>query len=276
MTHSHQIWNCLKTMYENPASLQEFTFIPISSLKSLIEHYHLYQSEFPREDDEERVFFDPTWIPIAQDLKGIYVDPAEPELPVFGTLSLESYPFLWKRIDLISSLEDLAKMSRYPTRIKRLFHDFSVKCWSAWSKMSDEREAMIFSGDLPADPLEKREVLPDDWQKPVGKAWVKELDVHIENVYSLVFGLLNHNDQIKNLDYAWIDMPVREEDLVNLTCIRNLLTHIRIYEPRLLTHLRFETLDSGVKFHYSNYEAYFFFQDEKYLKSFLSAFWKLR
>jgi hypothetical protein len=262
----------LSEMLTYPESLQEFTFRVIPTYESLIQHYKQYQSEFPHEDPVERKFFDPNWIPIAVDLEGIYVDPDDPNLQVFGTLRSNILPFSWRKVELIDSLSMLALVSCDVEATHDLFLKFSVSCMDADWEMERERENRIYKGELPADEIKSYDVFPEDQKNKPTKIKIDELHVHIENVYPLCISILDHDPQISNVEFKWIDMPVLKEELPKLTCIRNLITHIRPFEPRLMEHLSLKVDKSNILFYYQDYHVDVFFSNVKDLERFTEQF----
>jgi hypothetical protein len=267
-----EISSVLNELFSFPKSLQEFTFRVIPTYVSLIEHYKIYLDEFPRDDLEERKFFDPNWIPIAVDLEGFYVDPTDPKLPVFGTLSLGSPTFFWRRVGLIDSLSKLSLMVRDVDSIQVLFENHALGCMDALSEMFQQKEEMIYNGELPADPIEIHELYPKSDINTPTKIDIDNFHVQIENIYPLCISFLDHDTSITNLDYKWIDMPVLDGHLVRLTCIRNLITHIRVFEPKLMEYLSFKLDKSNIRLYYRDLKVDVFFSSKSELNKFIEQF----
>jgi hypothetical protein len=270
-----QIASNLDEMIDYPESLSELTFSVIPTYESLIEHYKAYLSEFPQDDTEERKFFDPNWIPIAVDLEGVFVDPTDPNLCVFGTLRDTAPPYFWRKVVIIDSLNKLILLACDPDSIHRLFQEHAIACMDALYDISEVRTEMIYNGELIADPIEKCEIFPSQVQKSDTQISVDNLHVHIENIYPLCISFLNHDQLIKNLEFKWIDMPVLKEDLVRLTNIRNLITHIRVFEPRLMEHLSLKVEKSNILVYYHDFQVDIFFSAARDLERFNELFYSL-
>jgi hypothetical protein len=270
-----RIASIMLEIYSYPDSLQKFTFRVIPTYSSLIDHYNQYQSEFPQDDPVERDFFNPDWIPIAVDLEGFYVDPSDPKFPVFGTLRSPFPPFFWRKVELIDSLSKLVLMSCDVDSIHDLFLKHAVLCMDADWEMTREREDRIYNGELPADEIKSYDVFPEDQKNKTTELKIDELHVHIENVYPLCISFLDHDPQISNVEFQWIDMPVLKEELPKLTCIRNLITHIRPFEPRLMEHLSLKVEKPNILFYYQDYHVDLFFSDVKDLELFVENFNRL-
>jgi len=188
-----QIASNLGEMTDYPESLSELTFRVIPTYESLIEHYKTYLSEFPQDDTEERLFFDPNWIPIAVDLEGVFVDPTDPNLCVFGTLRDTEPPYLWRKVVIIDSLNKLILLACDPDSIHRLFQEHAIACMDALYDISKVRTEMIYNGELAADPIEKFEIFPSQIQKGYTQISVDNLHIHIENIYPLCLSILCHD-----------------------------------------------------------------------------------
>jgi hypothetical protein len=266
----------LDMLLQYPESLKKFTFTVIPTLRSLHIHYMEYLDEIPHDDPEERLFFDPNWIPIAMDLEGFYVDPTNPKYPVFGTLRDDHPPFVWKKVILIDSLSELITLMPDRQAVKDLFISHAVSCMDFLHKMRQKRIDLIFQGKSPAKEVDWRDIFPAKGKMPDSVCINEFQKITITNIYPAVIGLLDHNSTITDLQLKWVDMPVLEEDLVKLTCIRNLVTYICFFDPGLVESLSFRIDGLVNKVNYRNYTLDIVFANNKKTLAFIEAYENLR
>lgn len=267
-----KISQILGMLLEYPESLSEFTFAVIPTLKSLLIYYEEYLDEIPHDDPEERLFFNPNWIPVAVDLRGFYVDPTDPKFSVFGTLRDDYPPFVWKKVILIDSLSDLVTLMPDRQAVEDLFVSHAVSCMDFLYEMRQRRVDLIYQGKSPAEPIEHNDVFPRKGEMPPSKSIQNGLQLTLTNVFPLAIGLLAHNSPISQLKLKWVDMPVREEDFSRLTCIRNLVTYLRNFDPGLLEFCSFRIEGLYTKVSYANYQVEIDFENEKSMLDYSKVF----
>jgi len=196
-------------------------------------------------EGKERLFYQPWWVPVQEEMFEWYIDISNPDFPVFAPYFCEAEPMQWFRNPISQSLSSLILLFEGglgKNQLVELQTSGQLEIYWRETGIHDEK---VFNGHLPTPPVTKEEVFVQGiLSKPITDPDMSSF--LLLNALPLSIGIFPPDTHI-SLNTIRYDL---EDDLsaefANISMIRHLMLLLRKYGQEYFPVFQFDLVNTEV------------------------------